>query len=349
MSAWLFAHLLSLFSLFLFLLFFFSFSSLVFSLLKNFHLCLQHFQYLHQDTLHDERIIAVREEPSLHVKRSGEWLNMESRNLVPGRAPHIEIRDVVGTFFVSFNGVVQCTIDYTGHGGTLHQMCSLCLCNCRLQQSAHRVDQLTCRRTRVGSRQWASDFWWDGAMSTWKVSITSDTEQYIWYAHFAPARARWVILLNAIFTFGFFFLFFSLFFFSFFFFLVFSSGSAVQQEGNVTNSQLETDTSRSTYTRRWCTTSNSTTTDLTSRSGQTFSPIQRYRKAQETAKCRDKDEANEQWCSSSRFTIPAHQKLNARARERRNLQRRNQSCNTTKFSRGERVAQSIQKKAPAAR
>ena len=48
-----------------------------------------------QETLHDERIIAVREEPILHfgpyqrdvtnVKRSGEWLNMESKNLEPGR------------------------------------------------------------------------------------------------------------------------------------------------------------------------------------------------------------------------------------------------------------------------
>ena len=47
-----------------------------------------------KETLRDEHIIAVREEPSLHlepyqrevtnVKRSGEWLNMESRNLVSG-------------------------------------------------------------------------------------------------------------------------------------------------------------------------------------------------------------------------------------------------------------------------
>ena len=47
-----------------------------------------------QETLHDEHIIAVREEPILHlepyqrdvtnVKRSGQWLNIESRNLVPG-------------------------------------------------------------------------------------------------------------------------------------------------------------------------------------------------------------------------------------------------------------------------
>ena len=31
-----------------------------------------------------------------------------------GKSTHIEIRDVGGTFFVSFNGVVQCTIDYIG-------------------------------------------------------------------------------------------------------------------------------------------------------------------------------------------------------------------------------------------
>ena len=47
-----------------------------------------------QETLHDEHIIAVREEPILHlepyqrdvtnVKRSGQWLNIESGNLVPG-------------------------------------------------------------------------------------------------------------------------------------------------------------------------------------------------------------------------------------------------------------------------
>ena len=151
------------------------------------------FQCLNPDTvpLHDERIITVREEPSLHVeslqrdvtsvKRSGEWLNRESRNLVPGdlmkltlggfipavwtcsrgsrlhvrmskksgwnhgcdlpsrvplkKSTHIEIRDVVCTFFVSFNGEVQRTMDFFGHvlpartdrmcmsaiRGTLHQ------------------------------------------------------------------------------------------------------------------------------------------------------------------------------------------------------------------------------------
>ena len=68
----------------------------------------------------------------------------------------------------------------------------------------------------------------------------------------------------------------------------------IQQEGNVTNSQLETGTSRLTYTRRRCTTSNSSRTDLTSRAGQTFSPTQNDRKVQETAKYRDKDEANKQ-------------------------------------------------------
>ena len=48
---------------------------------------------------------------------------MESRNLVPGdlmkltlgKNTHIEIRDVGDTFSFSFNGVVHCTIDYSGH------------------------------------------------------------------------------------------------------------------------------------------------------------------------------------------------------------------------------------------
>ena len=34
---------------------------------------------------------------------------------VEERALTNEIRDVVGTFSFSFNGVAQCTIDYTGH------------------------------------------------------------------------------------------------------------------------------------------------------------------------------------------------------------------------------------------
>ena len=40
-----------------------------------------------------------------------------------GRALTLKIRDVVSTFFVSFNRVVQCTIDYTGHA--LHAQCLL--------------------------------------------------------------------------------------------------------------------------------------------------------------------------------------------------------------------------------
>ena len=32
-----------------------------------------------------------------------------------GTNTHIEIRDVGGTFFISFNGVVQCSMDYSGH------------------------------------------------------------------------------------------------------------------------------------------------------------------------------------------------------------------------------------------
>ena len=52
------------------------------------------FQYLHRDTvpLHDERVITVREEPSLHVesyrrdvsivKRSGEWFGIWCREIL---------------------------------------------------------------------------------------------------------------------------------------------------------------------------------------------------------------------------------------------------------------------------
>ena len=65
---------------------------------------------------YDECVVTVREEPSLHlefhqrdvtnVKRSGDGARKNT---------HIEIRDVVGTFFVSFNGEVQCTTDYIDH------------------------------------------------------------------------------------------------------------------------------------------------------------------------------------------------------------------------------------------
>ena len=49
-------------------------------------------------------------------KKSGWNHGCDPPSQVPlGKSTHIEIRDVGGTFFVSFNGVVQCTIDYTGH------------------------------------------------------------------------------------------------------------------------------------------------------------------------------------------------------------------------------------------
>ena len=55
----------------------------------------------------------------LHVRMSkkSSWNHgCDSPSQVPlGKNTHIEIRDVVGTFFASFNGVVQCTIDCTGH------------------------------------------------------------------------------------------------------------------------------------------------------------------------------------------------------------------------------------------
>ena len=78
-----------------------------------------------KNTIMKERtwINRVAQRDVTNVKRSGEWLNMESRNLVPGdlmkltlgKSTHIKIRDVGGTFSSSFNGVVQCTIDYSGH------------------------------------------------------------------------------------------------------------------------------------------------------------------------------------------------------------------------------------------
>ena len=41
---------------------------------------------------------------------------------------HIEICDVVGTFFVSFNGVVQCTIDCSGHMLPTRTDRDVCVC-----------------------------------------------------------------------------------------------------------------------------------------------------------------------------------------------------------------------------
>ena len=90
-----------------------------------------------------------------NVKRSSEWWNMESRNLDlfkgvqdctcecprsqagAGKSTHIEIRDVGGMFFVSFNRVVQCTIDYTCH--VLHARTDFCVCpvlSCVTENSA---------------------------------------------------------------------------------------------------------------------------------------------------------------------------------------------------------------------
>ena len=54
----------------------------------------------------------------LHVrlgKKSGWSHGCDPPTHLPlGTSTHIEIRDVGGTFSVSFNGVVQCTTDYTG-------------------------------------------------------------------------------------------------------------------------------------------------------------------------------------------------------------------------------------------
>ena len=147
----------------------------------------------------DERSITVQEEPRLHlephqrdvtnVKRSGEWLNMESRNLVPGdlmkltfrgfipavltysrssktaRANVQEVRLESGRAltlrfvtccrhvlcFVQGRGAVHDRFFWSCVARTYWQGCvgqimllmfPLCLCSSRLQQSAHRVDQL---------------------------------------------------------------------------------------------------------------------------------------------------------------------------------------------------------------
>ena len=59
------------------------------------------------------------------------------RKCYSGRALTLRIRDVGSTFFVSFNRVVQCTIDYTGH--VLHAQCCVAFSPCS-------VDQLTLTR-----------------------------------------------------------------------------------------------------------------------------------------------------------------------------------------------------------
>ena len=66
-----------------------------------------------------ERIWTFSRSSRLHVrmsKKSGWNHGCDPPSRVPlGKSTHIEIRDVGGTFSFSFNGVLQCTIDYTGH------------------------------------------------------------------------------------------------------------------------------------------------------------------------------------------------------------------------------------------
>jgi hypothetical protein len=76
---------------------------------------------LHFGNANTERIPAVwtySRSSKLHVrmgKKHGWNHGCDPPSQVPlGKSTHIEIRDVGGTFSVSFNGVVQCTVDYTG-------------------------------------------------------------------------------------------------------------------------------------------------------------------------------------------------------------------------------------------
>ena len=66
-----------------------------------------------------ERIWTYSRSSTLHVRMSkkSSWNHgCDPPSHVPlGKSTHFEIRDVGGTFSVSFNGVVQCTIDYTCH------------------------------------------------------------------------------------------------------------------------------------------------------------------------------------------------------------------------------------------
>jgi hypothetical protein len=77
---------------------------------------------LHFGTSNAERIPAVwtySQSSRLHVRMAtkSSWNHgCDPPSKVPlGQSTHIEIRVAGGTFSVSFNGVVQCTTDYTGH------------------------------------------------------------------------------------------------------------------------------------------------------------------------------------------------------------------------------------------
>ena len=104
----------------------------------------------------------------------------------------------------------------------------------------------------------------------------------------------------------------------------------------MTNSQLETGTSRLTYTRRRCTTSKSSTTDLTSWAGQTFSPIQNDREVQETAKYPVQEQAASQSQLIRSYMQERDSDGSCSAENSRVTQRSSEGC------RGERVSQKHQ-------
>ena len=140
----------------------------------------------------------------LHVwmsKKSGWNHGCDPPSQVPlGKSTHIEIRDVGGTFSVSFNGEVQCTIDDTGH--VLHARTDR---DVYVSDPWH-TDSLSHETVHIllhGSRPHHSS-----ALSHCPFHenphghLSSDCA---WtraaYARCAAARARLVILLDAIFTF----------------------------------------------------------------------------------------------------------------------------------------------------
>ena len=68
-----------------------------------------------------ETRITPRTLPARCHKCETQWCVVEHGVKEPGagKNTHIEVRDVVGTFFVSFHREVQCTIDYTGISPTM--------------------------------------------------------------------------------------------------------------------------------------------------------------------------------------------------------------------------------------
>ena len=107
----------------------------------------------------------------LHVRMSkkSNWnYGCDPPSQVPfGKSTHMEIHDVGRAFFVSFNGVVQCTVDYTGHDFVFSQSSWIWFFVSRGR--AQFVAWLKASRLNSIVALFIS-------MQHW-VSITSDTEQ----------------------------------------------------------------------------------------------------------------------------------------------------------------------------